>query len=189
MREPIPLSRRKADWPILAFFWINLIFITYLIDIEQLVIPDTSVVSEPDFEYPVWPPKPLVELMHWFGNNHDPLLMARPMWWRMTIWIDAIFFGPFYVFGIYAFTAGKEWIRIPSIIYASVMLTNVTIILGEEFNGPHASPNAVNVVAANALWILVPVYIIYRMWTHEHPFSRRFMADTGTMRTAREVEF
>jgi len=189
MRESIPLSQRKADWPILAFFWINIIFITYLIDIEQLVIPDTSVVENADFEWPVWPPKPLILLMHWFGENHDPLLMARPVWWRMTIWIDAVLFGPFYAFGIYAFTKGREWIRIPSIIYASVMLTNVTIILGEEFFGPHAAPNPLNVIGANALWLIIPVYIIWRMWTNEHPFTRRFVADHNTMLSAKEVEF
>lgn len=168
MSEVIPLKERKIDWPILGFFWINIIFITYLIDIEQLIIVDTS-----NFEYPVWPPRPVIDLMHWFGTNYDPLLMARPMWWRMTIWIDAVFFGPFYIVGIYAFTRGRDWIRIPSIIYASVMLTNVTIILGEEANGEHAGDAFWFVVAANALWVLIPILIIYRMWTAgERPFTR-----------------
>ena len=37
--------------------------------------------------------------------------MARPPFWRMTIWIDVIFFGPFYLFAIYAFIRGRNWIR------------------------------------------------------------------------------
>ena len=64
--------------------------------------------------------------------------MARPAWWRATIWIDALFFGPFYVFAIYAYIKGRNWIRFGSIIWASVMLTNVTIILFEEVMGEHA---------------------------------------------------
>jgi len=56
----------------------------------------------------------------------DPVLLARPAWWKATIWIDAVLFGPFYALAIYAYARGKDWIRLPSVIWASVMLTNVT---------------------------------------------------------------
>lgn len=166
MREVVPLSDRKIDLFILFFFWFNLIFITYLFDLEQLVIRDTS-----NFDYPIWPPSWVVDLAHWWGRNYDPALMARPTWWEMTIWIDALFFGPFYFVGIYAFSTGKEWIRIPAVVYASVMLTNVTIILGEEFFGSYPAPYPFVVVAANAAWIIFPAIIIARM-TSDHPFTR-----------------
>ena len=166
-RTSIPLKERPFDIVLLIFFIINLVLITYLFDIEQLVIIDTS-----NFQYPVWPPRWLVDLSHWYGKNYDPLLMARPPWWRATIWIDALFFGPFYAFAIYAYYKGKDWIRFWSIIWASVMLTNVTIILFEETIGPYASPNLVRVVSANLGWILVPLLVLYRMWKSEHPFTR-----------------
>ena len=176
MREVIPLRERKADIVILVFFWINIIFITYLFDIEQVIVTDTSLAGTPEYEYPPWPPKPVVDAAYWWGKNFDELLMARPMFWRMTIWIDQLFFGPFYILANYAYTKGKEWIRIPSIIYASVMMTNVTIIMGEEFFGVWAAETAAQraaVVAANASWFLIPAFIIYRMWTAgEHPFTR-----------------
>ncbi len=165
-REVISLYYRKVDVAILFFFGFNLFFITYMFDLEQLVIKDTS-----DFNYPIWPPAFIIDLAHWWGRNFDPALMARPVWWEMTIWIDVLFFGPFYVFGIYAFLKGEEWIRIPAVIYASVMITNVTIILGEEFFGPHAAPYPFIVLAANASWIIFPVIIICRMW-QTHPFTR-----------------
>ncbi len=38
--------------------------------------------------------------------------MARPVWWKVTLLFDAVFFGPFYTFAIYAFVRGKEWIRL-----------------------------------------------------------------------------
>ena len=167
MRVPIPLSQRRGDMVVLAFFILNITFITYFVDIEQIIITDTS-----EFDYPPWPPAPAIDLFHWFGENYDPLFMARPMWWRMTIWIDALFFGPFYAFAIYAFIRGREWIRIPSIIYASVMITNVTIILGEEIWGAHATGSRFAVLGANGPWLLFPIYIIYRMWRHGHPFTR-----------------
>lgn len=166
-RQPIPLSQRRGDIVILAFFIVNLLFITYFVDLEQLVIADTN-----HFTYPIWPPAPAVDLMHRWGSMFDPLLMARPAWWKMTIWIDALAFGPFYAVAIFAYLKGKEWIRIPSIIYGSVMLTNVTIILGDEYAGVHKAPNFLVVLLENLPWLLFPLYIIYRMWRYPHPFTR-----------------
>jgi hypothetical protein len=166
--DVIPLSKRPQDIVILVFFWINLIFITYMVDVEQLIIDNPD-----NFQYPLWPPAWMIDLTHWWGRNFDPVLIARPVWWKMTIWIDSLFFGPFYIVAIYAYTKGRDWIRIPSVIYASVMLTNVTIILGEEAFGPHRSPRLGMVLFANASWVLFPVYIIYRMWRNPNPFTRQ----------------
>jgi hypothetical protein len=166
MNKTVPLLKRPIDIPIVAFFWINILFITYMVDFEQITVSDPT-----NFKYPLWPPPFMVDLVHWWGNTFDPVLMARPPWWMVTIWIDALFFGPFYVVAIYAYTTGKEWIRIPSIIYASVLMTNVLVILGEELFGAHATPNAPIVLLANAPWLLMPIYIIYRMWRYPKPFT------------------
>jgi len=162
----LPLSKRPIDIALIIFFAINLLFITYIVDIEQLVIADVN-----HFQYPVWPPQQMVDLVHWYGKNFDPVLMARPAWWRATIWIDALFFGPFYCFAIYAYIKGRNWIRFASIIWASVMLTNVTIILFEETAGEHASPELFRVYMANAAWLLFPAIVLYRMWRSADPFS------------------
>ena len=161
-----PISKRPFDIAIVIFFIINLLFITYIVDLEQLVIAD------PDhFDYPTWPPSKFVDLVHWYGRNFDPVLMARPAWWRATIWIDSLLFGPFYVFAIYAYVKGRNWIRFGSIIWASVMLTNVTIILFEEVNGEHASPQLMRVFLSNAAWVIFPLIVLYRMWRSVHPFA------------------
>ena len=165
-RRRIPLSRRKLDLLFVAFFLINIGFITYIVDIEQLIIADPA-----HFVYPLWPPAPLVDLIHWWGHTYDPLLIARPVWWKMTIWIDALGFGPFYAVAIYAYLTGRDWIRLPSVIWASVMLTNVAIILSEEFSGPHATPHPVIVLLANLPWLLMPVAVIARMARRAHPFT------------------
>jgi hypothetical protein len=165
-RRAIPLSKRPGDIAILLFFFINILVITYIVDVEQLVIADPS-----NFTYPLWPPPAAVDLIHWWGRTFDPVLMARPAWWKVTIWIDSLFFGPFYIVGIYAYIKGKDWIRIPSIIYASTLLTNDLIILGEEISGIHATPRLPIVVLANLPWLLFPIYIIYRMWRYPQPFT------------------
>jgi len=165
--QPIPLSQRRFDLAFIGFFLVNIGFITYVVDIEQLTIVDPS-----HFTYPFWPPRPLVDLIHWYGRTFDPALMAREPWWRATIWIDVIGFGPFYAFAIYAFIKGRDWIRLPSLLWAAVMVTNVTIILFEEFLGPHATPRPGIVLMLNLPWLLMPPLLVARMWRHERPFTR-----------------
>ena len=165
-RRVIPFFRRPADIAIVAFFLVNILFITYIVDLEQLVIANPA-----HFTYPLWPPGPAVDLIHWWGRMFDHDLIARPVWWKMTIWIDNLVFGPFYLVAIYAYIKGKEWIRLPSVIYASVLLTNVVIILGEEYAGPYASPNFPVVLLANLPWLVFPVFIIARMWRSPNPFT------------------
>ncbi len=100
------------------------------------------------------------------------LLLARPIWWRATIWIDLLCFGPFYAAAIYAFTRGREWIRVPALLWAAVMMTNVTIILSEEAFGPFASPALAAVVAANASWLVFPILVIARVARRQRLFAR-----------------
>jgi hypothetical protein len=164
--QPIPLSQRRSDLVFIAFFILNIGFITYIVDIEQLIIADAN-----HFTYPLWPPRPLVDLIHWYGRNFDPALMAREPWWRATIWIDVLGFGPFYAFAIYAFIKGRNWIRLPAILWAAVMVTNVTVILFEELLGPHATPRPGLVLLANMPWLLLPPILVARLWKHERPFA------------------
>jgi hypothetical protein len=166
MRVPVPLTKRPIDLLFVIFFAINLGFITYIVDLEQLTVADPNA-----GQYPIWPPAPLVDLVHWWGRTYDPPLMAREPWWRATIWIDALFFGPFYAVAIYAFTKAKEWIRIPCFMWASVMMTNVTVILFEEMLGPHKTPRPGMILFANAAWFLLPILMIVRMARSPHPFT------------------
>ena len=165
--EPAPLKQRKIDWLLLGFFFINLTFITYIVDFEQLVIADPS-----SFDYPLWPPAKLVDLVHFWGNTYDPVLLARPVWWKATIWIDAIFFGPFYAFAIYASVKGRDFIRTPAMVWAGVMFANVTIILFEELLGAHKTPRPGIVLAANLPWLVMPWLVVARLSRSTRPFSR-----------------
>ena len=172
----IPFRNRPLDIVIVAFFLINLLFITYVIDLEQLVVPYAA-----HFSYPIWPPRPIVDLIQSYGHMYDHDLLARPVWWKMTIWLDDLVFGPFYIVATYAFVSGKNWIRMPSVIYATVLLTNVIIILGEEYAGQYPAPNFLLVLLSNLAWIIFPLIIIGRMWRSERPFSQPVpVGETGT---------
>jgi len=124
-------------------------------------------------KYPVWPPDVMVNLIHWYARNFDPVLIERPVWWKVTIWWDVLFFGPFYVIGTYAFLFQKNWIRMPSILYSCVLITILTIILAEEMYGPSRSTNLPLVLLLNAPWVVVPLCLLARMLAQERPFGRK----------------
>jgi hypothetical protein len=166
MRKQIPLNERRLDWIYLAFFFINLFFITYIVDLEQLVIKDPS-----NFRYPVWPLPFLVDMVHWWGTNFDPLQWYRPVWWKATIWLDVVVFGPYYAAAIYAFVKGRNWIRIPTLVIMPILFTNVFIICSEEIFGPTPAVNLPLVLIANAPWFLFPVFLVWKMWKNPEPFS------------------
>jgi hypothetical protein len=68
---------------------------------------------------------------------------------------------------------GKEWIRLPSIIYAVSMMSGVIMILSEEAFGQYRTPYLALVISANASWIIFPLIILFRTGLNEHPFTRQ----------------
>jgi len=167
MRLPVPLSRRRLDIAFLGFFVFNVLFVSYVISIEQILIRNPA-----DVGGARWPPGGTLALIHWWEQTFDPLLWARPAWYRATIWIDVLIFGPFYAVAIFAILKGKDWIRVPAFFWSGMMFAIVTIILFEEFVGPHASPAIATVVGANLPWWLLPLYVTWRFAKSEHPFTR-----------------
>ncbi|HZY02497.1 MAG TPA: emopamil-binding family protein [Anaeromyxobacteraceae bacterium] len=174
MRRPVPLRRRPLDVALIAFFAVNLFFTTYVVSLEQVVIADPF-----HFSPPPWPPERLLALVHWWEKTYDPLLLARPAWYRATIWLDVLVFGPFYAAAIWAYARGREWIRLPSVVWAAMLFTNVFIILFDELWGIHATPHPGVVVAANASWMIAPVVVTWRMVRSEHPFTEE-VAEGGS---------
>jgi hypothetical protein len=185
MRTAIPvkdrdLPRKIIDIILLVFFFINIIFICYLFDIEQLVVSgaDHEFITNNGFEAyvgagmaPIWPPKFIIRLNHFVGQ-FDKALYYRDPWWQATIWIDVIIFGPFYITAIIAFIKGYNWIRVPAIMWATMMLTNVTIIFISEFTDPkYAGGQPLPIIAANLLWILMPILLIIRMVLYPQTFA------------------
>ena len=165
------LLRRPADVVAIFYFFFNLGLVSYIVDLEQVVIRDPSDAAE--VANVRWPPQKMIALIHWYGRNYDPVLMARPPWWRATIWLDVLFYGPFYVVAIFAFARGKSWIRLPTIVYCSSILTGVFVILLEETFGQHKTPHWHLVMLLNAPWVLLPATLLTRMLLFEHPFGQK----------------
>jgi hypothetical protein len=174
VETPLSIKKRPVDFVFVGFWAINLFFITYIVDLEQLVIADPS-----RFDYPVWPLPCMIDMVHWWARNFDPVILARPAWWRMTIWIDVIGFGPFYAAALFAFIKGKNWIRVPALVWSGLMFANVTIILGEEFMGPHKTPAPGLVLLVNLPWLLFPIATMARVGLSKHLFHAHPDASKG----------
>jgi len=43
--------------------------------------------------------------------------------------------------------------------------------MSEEIWGPHATSHLGAVAGANATWVIVPIYLIVRMWKSSEPFA------------------
>ena len=93
-----PLMSRPQDLVMIFFFLFNLSFVTYIVDIEQILIADPW--DEKEVAGKWWPPQGMIRLIHWYSKNYDPIIMARPPWWKATIWVDVLFYGP-YFFSLY----------------------------------------------------------------------------------------
>jgi emopamil binding protein len=165
VRQRVPLRQRPVDLLLVLFFLVNLVFITYVVDLEQLVVADPA-----HFTYPLWPPPAMVDLVHTYGQRYDPLLLARPPFWRATIWLDVLFFGPFYLAATYAFLRGRDWIRPVALVWAGMMTANVVILLSEERYGVHATGHFPVVAALNAPWLLLPFAVMWRL-RRPYPFT------------------
>lgn len=165
MRVVIPLRRRPIDLVLSAFFAVNLFLVVYLIDIEQIAVDP----AHP--EAALWPPAPMVRLIHWFGHTYDPALIAREAYWRGGIWVDVLFFGPFYAAALFAYVRGREWIRIPTLMWATSIMTSTGMIVFEELWGRYPAPHLHVTAAAYGPYLLVPLLAIARMAFAPHPFT------------------
>lgn len=69
--------------------FVVLLVVLLICDMEQYLIdpktyPTVEAVAA-GASVPLWPPEPMVRLLHWFGENYDPLVLARPLWFRVRV--------------------------------------------------------------------------------------------------------
>ena len=84
--------------------------------------------------------------------------------------VSPLFYGPFYLLAIFAFITGKEWIRIPGLLWAWGCFLTVAAIILEEWDGDFPSPDFHLAALANAPYCIVPLFLIARLWG-AHPFT------------------
>ena len=161
----LPLKQRGFDYVFIVFFtWA---FISCMI---SDAIPTLGIVQSPDS------PNILAQINYAYSSVNDPLFMNPPVWMRFVTGLSAFVYAPFYIVLVYALIRGRNWIQLPSVIYATMIVTLTgVVVFGVEFFGEpqYRTPNPLGFLAYNSLYVLIPLILLIRMRKPE-PFTRKF---------------
>jgi hypothetical protein len=161
----LPLRERRID----LFFAV--IFSAFAV---------TSVISDSlvAMGIPMTPDSPsaIARANYWYAAGTDPLLLNPPVWMRMATGLSGFVYGPFYLLLVWALIKGKNWIQLPAVIYAT-MIISITgfVMFPEEFFGEPALrvTNVPKFLAFNTPYVLFPFLLLLRMRA-PNPFERKF---------------
>lgn len=163
--DALRLRDRPIDIVFAAFF--SAFFVTSLIsDLLPTVGVDFSHPSSNFFANSNW----------WYAHDADPLFMHPPTWMRIITGLSAFVYMPFYVVLVFALVRGRDWIQLPAVIYATmiVALTGIVVFGVEFFGEPEfRTGNPAKFLAFNLPYVLVPLALLIRMRA-PRPFARRF---------------
>jgi len=110
--------------------------------------------------------------MAWYiAASQDQFFAANHAFTRFSTGVSAFVYGPFYLLLVYAFIAGKNFIRPMALVYAGAIVYGTVQFTWWEFTiGP--APRVASVFwAFNGPYLLIPALLAARMWRVE-PFSR-----------------
>ncbi len=117
----------------------------------------------------------LVQWNYWYASDYDPLYQSHPLWLRFISGTSAFVYAIFYVLLDISIVRGWKWIQLPSVIYATMIisLTGIPVFGVEPFGGPgEASPNIPMFLAFNLPYIVFPLLLIGMR--KPLPFTRRW---------------
>ena len=171
---PIPLRERPRDW----FF-----VVMFALFASTCLLSDTvNLVGRPD------PHSGYIWARLLYNHGGDSLLIANPRFVQITVgYVSALLYGAFYLVLIYAFVRGRDWIRLPAVFYAGMIVMSTGLYLGvgllgdaplfhmacgpdSGFDYKFVSPT--QSLALNLPYPLVALLLVARMWRPQ-PFTRR----------------
>jgi hypothetical protein len=161
----LPLRRRRVD---IVF---AVVFAAFTV---TSVISDLLPTVGVDFSHPS--ANFFVQSNYWYAHDADPLFMHPPDWMRIVTGLSAFVYMPFYLVLVYSLVTGRNWIQLPAVIYATmiVSLTGI-VVFGVEFFGEAAlrTHNPAKFLVFNVPYVLAPLILLVRM-RKPLPFTRRF---------------
>lgn len=161
----LPLRQRPIDIFFIVIF--SLFIVTCIISDSVEGLGLDQVANSPNI---------LVQWNYTYSSQYDPLYQSHPLWLRFISGTSAFIYSVFYVFLIISLVKGWNRIQLPSVIYATMIISLTGIpIMGVEFFGPvgERTPNPVVFLLYNGPYILVPLLLLIRM-RKPLPFFRKF---------------
>ncbi|GJQ14988.1 hypothetical protein GpartN1_g6779.t1 [Galdieria partita] len=130
-----------------------------------------------------WPPIVTKNIVAWWVRLCDPLLGNPPLWFRAMTWFEVIVY-PFFCaascVAIYRGLGKSHWIRIPAIVFASIVGYSFLFIAAEYMFGKYKNPAPWIFTSVYVPYFIIPILFAYRTY---HP-SRRI--SSGKKRASRE---
>jgi hypothetical protein len=161
----LPLRQRPIDIFFLCIF--SLFIVTCIISDSVEGLGLDQVANSPNI---------LVQWNYTYSSQYDPLYQSHPLWLRFISGTSAFVYVGFYVILIISLAKGWNRIQLPSVIYATMIISLTAIpIFGVEFFGPvgERTPNPLVFLLYNGPYVLVPLLLLIRMRS-PWPFLRKF---------------
>lgn len=170
---PIPLRERKRDW----FFIIMFV----LFASTSFLTDPVTLVGRPD------PNSRWFMSRFVYHSGTDSLILVDPRFVQVTVGTSAVLFGVFYLVLIYAFARGREWIRLPAVFYAGMVVMGTGVYLavgllgdaplfhlacGQDSTYDYKFVSAAKSLAYNLPYPVVALLLVARV-SRAHPFTRR----------------
>ncbi len=117
--------------------------------------------------------------MAWYVNaSQDHFFAAGHEFTRISTGISAFVYGPFYLLLVYAFIAGRNFIRPMALVYVGAIVQGTFMFVWWEYTiGP--PPGVASVFwDFNGPYLLIPILLAARMWRAD-PFTRTAPAEPG----------
>lgn len=149
----IPLRQRPFDCFLLCWFCA---FAVSSLVYEQFIVFGVDLASTTDIFGRSW---------YWYARSFDPIFLDTPIWLRIMCGIDAYVFGPFYLILVYALVRGRNWIRVPALLYGAAIVYSTAVYFGYEFldHANRAQANLWAVFLVNIPYTVVPLLLMWRV--------------------------
>jgi len=117
-----------------------------------------------------WPPQFMFPAYFWWCRAADPILHLNPMWIKYLSWLSPFVFCPFYIVAIYGVYNRKDWIRMPIVVYASILFVDLSAFFVEAIYGEIPSPSMALFTLGYGYYQIFPLILLKRFWK-DNPFG------------------
>jgi hypothetical protein len=129
-----------------------------------------------------WPPNTTKRLVAWWVRLCDPLLGTPPLWFRAMTWFEVLVY-PFFCaascIAIYRGLGKSRWIRLPAVVFASIVGYSFLFIVAEYTFGSYKNPAPWIFMSAYLPFFILPILFAYRTF---HPAKRLASTSTSSRR-------
>ncbi len=155
---------RLVDHWFITYFLLNLSLVVLVFDVAIIFCPDPNLtcsilyISEEN-----------IKQLYDFAKENDQVMYHHRTWYLVTLYFGLFLWGPYYLFAIYGFIKKRNWIRIPTIIYSSILLFIMTQGISEQIWGEFQTTDIVQMFQNNLMHIVTPILLLIRM--SDQPFD------------------